>query len=223
MAIYKEKMRNRVKINNLCITGTFRHNNKPNHKIEWTRKNILLYDNKILLKKQSFSVTLTQNIQKILQMKNLQKLFQKRLENELNMKIHDVKLRIGNIHESITIPCTPREVTEEFLPKVFKITRVESSQVSQEQNTPMLLNKEPLLKGHHQAQCCQENSELQNSTQQRQKTCSSHYHPDSIHMRDTRTPQLHLNIQTVKGKKNMQKKQTPPKKQPSSTISVETF
>ena len=91
---------------------------------------------------------MTQNIRKILQTKNLQKLFQKRLEYELNMKIHDVKLRIGNIHESITIPCTPRQVTEEFLPKLFRITRVELSQVSQEQNSPVLLNIEPLLTGH---------------------------------------------------------------------------
>ena len=91
---------------------------------------------------------MTQNIRKILQMKNLQKLFQKRLEYELNTKIHYVKLRIGNIQKSITIPCTPRQVTEEFLPKLFKITRVESSQVSQEQNTPVLSNIEPLLKGH---------------------------------------------------------------------------
>ena len=123
-------MRNGVKINNLCITGTFRHFNKPNQEIEWTQKNILLYDNKILLKKQSFSITLTQNIRKILQTKNLQKLFQKRLEYKLNVKIHDVKLRILNIHESITIPCTPRQVTEKFIPKLFKVTRVKLSQVS---------------------------------------------------------------------------------------------
>ena len=144
----KENMRNGMKINNVCITGTFRHDNKPNNEIEWTRKNILLYDNKILLKKQSFSVTLTQNIRKVLQTKNLQKLFQKRLEYELNTKVHDVKLRIGNIHESITIPCTPRQITKEFLPKLFKITTIVSPQVSQEQNTPMLLDIEPLLKGH---------------------------------------------------------------------------
>ena len=115
-----------LKINNLCIMGRFKHN-LPKDVIEWKCKIILLYDNKIVLKKQSLSITLTQNIQKILQKGNLKQLIKKRLEYEFKTRIFDIKLRIGNIHKNITVPCTARQITEEFLPGLKEITPIETS------------------------------------------------------------------------------------------------
>ena len=61
------------------------------------------------------------------------------------MKIFDIKLRIGNIHESITVPCTARQITEEFLPGLKEIMP-ETSQISQEQNMPLKSDIEPLFR-----------------------------------------------------------------------------
>ena len=73
-----------MQINNICITGQFETKQIP----ESRKKCIKFYDNNIVLKKNCFSMTLTDNIREVLQIKNLKKMIQKCIEHEKGISIH---------------------------------------------------------------------------------------------------------------------------------------
>ena len=66
--------------------GRFEHR-KQNKTFSWTTKHLLLFDNKIILKKNSFCLTLTKNIRQILELENLQKILCKLFRMEIGAKI----------------------------------------------------------------------------------------------------------------------------------------
>ena len=123
-----------MQINNICITGQFETEQIP----ESGKKCIKFYDNNIVLKKNCFFMTLTDNIREVLQIKNLKKVIQKHIEHKKGISIHNLCWKIGNIHESLKIPCTPKEVTQDLLPAVLSKFGINKMFVTQEQNRPMI-------------------------------------------------------------------------------------
>ena len=123
-----------MQINNICITGQFETEEIP----ESGKKCIKFYDNNIVLKKNCFSMTLTDNIREVLQIKNLKKMIQKRIEHKKGISIHNLRWKIGNIHKSLKIPCTPKEVTRDLLPAVLSKFGINKTFVTQEQNRSMI-------------------------------------------------------------------------------------
>ena len=123
-----------MQINNICITGQFETEQIP----ESGKKCIKFYDNNIVLKKNCFSITLTENIWEVLQIKKVKKMIQKRIEHEKGISIHNLRWKIGNIHKSLKIPCTLKEVTRDLLPAVLSKFIIIKRFVTQEQNRPMI-------------------------------------------------------------------------------------
>ena len=56
---------------------------------------------------------------------------------EIGAKIHHMKWKIGNIHESLTTPCSPKAITCEFLPHLRDKISIDKIYITQEQNTPL--------------------------------------------------------------------------------------
>lgn len=133
-----------MQVNNIYISGRFQHH-KQKELFSWTNKHLLLYDNKIILKKNSFCLTLTKNIRQVLELKNLYKILRKRFRKEIGAKIRNMKWKIGNIHESLTIPCAPREITNKLLPRLKNEIGVDKIYITQEQNTPVCVDLEQVL------------------------------------------------------------------------------
>ena len=125
-----------MQVNNLYIMGRFQHH-KQDETFLWTMKQLLLFDNKIILKKNPLCLTLTKNIRQILKLNNLQKILRKRFRMEIGAKIRHMKWKIGNIHESLMIPCSPNAITCEFLPHLRNEISIDKIYVTQEQNTPL--------------------------------------------------------------------------------------
>ena len=122
-----------MQINNICITGQFQNEQT----FEWGKKNIKLYDNNIVLKRNCFSITLTKNIRQVLQIKNLKKFIRDRIRYETGIPIKKIRWKIANIHESLTIRCTPDKVTKQLLPAISERFGIEKTFVTQEQNRPL--------------------------------------------------------------------------------------
>ena len=137
-----------MQVNNLYITGRFQHH-KQDETFSWTMKQLLLFDNKIILKKNS-CLTLTKNIRQILELHNLQKILRKQFRMEIGAKIHHMKWKIGNIHKSLTIPCSPKAITCEFLPCLRDKIGIDKIYITQEQNTPLSADlNEVIQNGEH--------------------------------------------------------------------------
>ena len=140
-----------MQVNNIYITGKFQHH-KQNELFSWTTKQLLLLDNKIILKKNSFCLTLTKNIRQILELDNLPKILRQLFRTEIGTKIRHMKWKIGNIHESITFPCSPKSITCDFLPRLKNEIGIDKIYVTQEQNTPLSADIEQVLQtGEHLA------------------------------------------------------------------------
>ena len=133
-----------MQVNNIYITGRFQHK-KQNEIFSWTTKHLLLFDNKIILKKNSFCLTLTKNIRQTLELSNLQQILRICFRAEIGAKICDMKWKIGNIHESLTIPCTPKAITCDFLPRLKNEIGIDKLYVTQEQNTPLSADIEEVI------------------------------------------------------------------------------
>ena len=103
------------------------------------------FDNKIILKKNSFCLTLTKNIRQILELENLQKILHKLFRTEIGAKIRHMKWKVGNIHKSLTFPCSPKTVTCNFLPRLKNEIGIDNICVTQEQNTLLSADIEQVL------------------------------------------------------------------------------
>jgi len=132
-----------MQINNICITGQFQNEQT----FEWGKKNIKLYDNNIVLKRNCFSITLTKNIRQVLQIKNLKKFVRDRIRYETGIRIRKIRWKIGNIHESLTVRCAPDKVTKELLPAISERFGIEKTFVTQEQNRPLLTDIRQVISG----------------------------------------------------------------------------
>ena len=133
-----------MRINNICIAGTIVHTSKN---FEWRRPtNIRFYDNTIVVKKESFQFTLTRNIREVLELRNLKNCIRKRLELEFHRPIRRIFLKISNIHESLKIRYTDREIISHFLPTLKKDFDISEVNVTQEQNSPVPVSIETLLR-----------------------------------------------------------------------------
>ena len=137
-----------MQVNNIYISGRFQHR-KQEELFSWTNKHLLLYDNKIILKKNSFCLTLTKNIRQVLELHNLHKILRKRFRKEIGAKIRNMKWKIGNIHESLTIQCSPKEITSKLLPRIENEIGVDKIYITQEQNTPVCVDLEQVKKREH--------------------------------------------------------------------------
>ena len=61
-----------------------------------------------------------------------------------------MKWKIGNIHENLTIPCTPKAITCDFLPHLKNEIGIDKLYVTQEQNTPLSADIEEVIQnGEH--------------------------------------------------------------------------
>ena len=134
-----------MQVNNLYITGRFQHH-KQDETFLWTMKQLLLFNNKIILKKNSFCLTLTKNIRQILELNNLQRILRKWFRMEIGAKIRHMKWKIGNIHESLTIPCSLKAITCEFLPHLRNEIGIDKIYVTQEQNTPLSADLDEVIR-----------------------------------------------------------------------------
>ena len=95
-------------------------------------------------------MTLTKNIRQILELDNLHKILRKRFRSEIGAKIRDMKWKIGNIHESLTVPCSPKAITCEFLAHLKNEISVDKLYITQEQNTPLSADIEQVIQnGEH--------------------------------------------------------------------------
>ena len=65
---------------------------------------------------------------------------------EIGAKIHHIKWKIGNIHESLTIPCSPKAITCEFLPHLRNEIGIDKIYVTQEQNTPLSADLDKVIR-----------------------------------------------------------------------------
>ena len=133
-----------MQVNNLYITGRFQHC-KQDETFSWTTKQLLLFDNKIILKKNSLCLTLTKNIRQILELNNLQRILWKQFRTEIGAKICHMKWKIGNIHKSLMIPCSPKAITCEFLAHLRNKIGIDKIYVTQEQNTPRSADIEEVI------------------------------------------------------------------------------
>ena len=73
------------------------------------------------------------------------KTIQKCIEHEKGTSIHNLHWKIGNIHESLKIPCTLKEVTRDLLPAVLNKFGINKMFVTQEQNRPMIADIEKVI------------------------------------------------------------------------------
>ena len=138
-----------MQVNNLYITGRFQHH-KQDETFSWTTKQLLLFDNKIILKKNSFYLTPTKNIRQILKLHNLQKILWQWFRIEIGAKIHHMKWKIGIIHKSLMIPCSLKAITCEFLPCLRNEIGIDKIYVTQEQNTPLSADLDEVIRnGEH--------------------------------------------------------------------------
>ena len=138
-----------MQVNNLYIMGRFQHH-KQDETFLWTMKQLLLFDNKIILKKNSFCLTPTKNIRQILELNNLQKNLRKQFRTEIGAKIHHMKWKIGNIHESLMIPCSLKAIMCEFLPCLRNKIGIDKIYITQEQNTPLSADLDEVIRnGEH--------------------------------------------------------------------------
>ena len=126
-----------MKINNVYIHGSFDHRKKNDRTFPWTNKNLYIFDNKIMLKRNSFSLSLTKNIRSVLELKKLNVILKNLFKKEIGATIRNLTWKISNVHESIAVPCTPRKILGDMLVKLRDQMGVSYLQVTQEQNTPL--------------------------------------------------------------------------------------
>ena len=69
---------------------------------------------------------------------------------EIGAKISHMKLKIGNIHESLMIPCSSKAITCKFLPHFSKEIGIDKIYITQEQNTSLSADLEEVIwNGEH--------------------------------------------------------------------------
>ena len=126
-----------MQINNIYIHGSFEHRKKNDKTFSWTNKTLSLYDNKIMLKRNTFSMSLTHNIREVLEINELSEVLRELFQKEVGATITSLSWKVSNVHENITIRCTPRQILGDMLVKIRDQIGISYIQVTQEQNTPL--------------------------------------------------------------------------------------
>ena len=129
-----------MQVNNIYLHGSFVHRKKDDKTFPWTQKKFMLCDNKITLKKNTFTLSLTKNIREVLEINDLSTVLEELFRKEIGTRVRNLSWRISNIHESITIKCTPRKILSDLLVKIRDEIGISVIQLTQEQNRPLAAN-----------------------------------------------------------------------------------
>ena len=90
-----------------------------------------------MLKRNTFSMSLTHNIREVLEINELSEVLRELFQKEVGATITSLSWKVSNVHESITIRCTPRQILGDMLVKIRDQIGISYIQVTQEQNTPL--------------------------------------------------------------------------------------
>ena len=132
----------KLRINNIICKGEIKHKLKN---ISLKSKKTKFYGNTLTLTKRNYTLYLTNDIRELTVNQNLHRYLKYRIELEYNGPIDELDVEITNIHHSGILFYSAPTLVSKFLPHLDKNFKVNSVEITQEQNIPSQTSLQAIL------------------------------------------------------------------------------
>lgn len=132
----------KLRINNIICKGEIKHNLKN---ISLKSKKTKFYGNTLSLTKRNYTLYLTNDIRELTVNQNLHRYLKYRIELEYNGPIDELDVEITNIHHSGILFYSASTLVSKFLPQLDQHFKVDSVEITQEQNIPSQTTLQAIL------------------------------------------------------------------------------